>query len=187
MILLVGLGNPGDKYNQTRHNIGFDLLDFIVFKHKCGAFANFGKNSQVIKTNLFNKDVIMLKPQTFMNLSGAAVLEVAKFYKIETSKIIVVHDDLDLETGRIKVKLGGGDGGHNGLKSISSCLGGGYCRLRIGISKPLYKEQVSDYVLAKIKDEAELQKLDNAMLRCLKYMELLLSFDLQRFASFCSL
>jgi len=186
VILLVGLGNPGDKYTQTRHNIGFDILDFIAFRHRCGAFVSFGKNSQIIKTKLFNKDVILLKPQTFMNLSGASVLEVAKFYKIEASKTIVIHDDLDLETGRIKAKIGGGDGGHNGLKSISGCIGSGYYRLRIGISKPLYKEQVSDYVLAKIKDEAELQKLDNAMLKCFGGMEALLDFNLQKFASFCA-
>ncbi len=181
MMLITGLGNAGDKYDNTRHNIGFELIDFLAFKYKCGSFTSFSKNSSLLKTQIHGKDCILLKPQTFMNLSGISVLEVMKFYKIEKQNIIVIHDDLDLATGKIKVKIGGGDGGHNGLKSITGLIGADYFRLRIGISKPVYKEQTADYVLGKIKNEAERTALDLAINKCSANIIHLLNLNLNDF------
>ncbi len=148
MTLIVGLGNPSDKYKNNRHNIGFmvvdELIDDLLAK-------NISKSS--FKGELYKKgDIFLLKPFTYMNLSGQSVLAVSRYFKI--SKIIVIHDDLDIELGRIKVKFAGSSGGHNGLKSIDSLVSNSYERIRIGISRPLNRQSVVSYVLSDFsKDE----------------------------------
>ena len=143
MRLFVGLGNPGIRYENNRHNIGFRVIDDLVDHY--GA-RNISKNSfhgELFKSN----ELLFLKPATFMNLSGKSLQPVKQFYKIEPVDIIVIHDDLDLPFGAVRFKKGGGDGGHNGLKSIDSMIGKEYIRVRMGIGKPEYKSQVADYVL----------------------------------------
>ncbi len=149
MHLLVGLGNIGKEYELTRHNFGFLLLEQILVDY--GFVAQSKKfKSEVFSGEIDGKKIIALKPHTFMNLSGNAVLEAATFYKIEPKNILVLHDEVDLELGRVKVKIGGGNGGHNGLKSIDETIGKHYVRLRLGVGRPENKEfDIADYVLGK--------------------------------------
>jgi len=154
MYLLIGLGNIGKEYAKTRHNFGFLALDQIITDYNLSAL---GKkfSSEVFAGEIAGKKVIALKPQTYMNNSGLAALEAIKFYKIPLQNIIVLHDEIDIDLGRIKTKIGGGSAGHNGLKSIDSMIGKEYHRLRLGVGRPENKEfEVADYVLSKFtKDE----------------------------------
>jgi PTH1 family peptidyl-tRNA hydrolase len=136
MWLVAGLGNPGSGYERNRHNIGFMALDAIVRRHwPMGNWrARFQGNA--LEFALGGEKILALKPGTFMNLSGNAVVEAVAFYKIPPERIIVLHDDLDLDPGRVEVKRGGGHGGHNGLKSLDARLGQDYWRVRLGIGHP---------------------------------------------------
>lgn len=144
--LIVGLGNPGPKYNWTRHNAGFIVLD----RFAALAGIPISKNSFAGlygEGNFKDHRLLLLKPQTFMNLSGRSVAAALRFHKLETSDLLVIHDELDIPFGQIKLKDGGGHGGHNGLRSLQQELGSNdYPRLRIGISKPLHGD-MADYVL----------------------------------------
>ena len=171
MKLIVGLGNPGPTYEQNRHNIGFLVIDNLIKKFSANDISNkkfFG--------NLYkHKDILFLKPATFMNLSGKSVQAVANFYKINSKDILVIHDDIDLPFGAIKIKRGGGHGGHNGLKSIDSLISKEYNRLRIGVGKPEHKSQVASYVLSDFEqnEQKNLPKLiDYASEVALKWVEL---------------
>ncbi len=137
MWLLVGLGNPGKKYQGNRHNIGFQVADELARRHASEAFRDkFG--GLVAGGTLQGVKVLLLKPMEFMNLSGFAVQRAAQFHDIPVDRIVVVHDDIDLDVGKVKVKSGGGHGGHNGLRSIIQQLGGAkeFARVRIGVGKP---------------------------------------------------
>lgn len=147
MILCVGLGNPGQQYLMNRHNIGFMAIDsfaseynFPVFKRKF--------HGEISESKIDSNLVILLKPQTYMNLSGSSVQSTMDFYKIALEKVIVFHDDLDLIPGQIKVKQGGGAAGHNGLRSLDKMIGNNYWRVRIGIGHPGDRSMVSNYVLS---------------------------------------
>ena len=148
MTLVVGLGNPGEKYRDTRHNVGFKVVDFVAERARAGWRRGLG--GLVTEVTIEGVTVPLLKPQTFMNDSGRSVVEAARFYQTEPPQILVVHDELDLPFGQIWLKLGGGDAGHNGLKSVSAELGtAGYARLRLGIGRPTpdFSGTVADYVL----------------------------------------
>ena len=145
MKLLVGLGNPGSQYEGNRHNIGFMALDAIARAHNITQFRS--KHAGLLaEGSIEGEKVILLKPQTFMNRSGDSVQQVAKFYKIEPADIIVFYDELDLAAGKVRVKVGGGNGGHNGLRSIDPQIGLNYKRVRLGIGHP-GKEYVTHHVL----------------------------------------
>lgn len=146
MKLFVGLGNPGAKYAGNRHNIGFMALDRIAADH---GFAPWKRAFQGLASDgrLAGEKVLLLKPETFMNLSGQSVQAAASFHKIDAADITVFHDELDLPPAKIKAKFGGGHAGHNGLRSIHAHLGEGYARLRLGIGHPGHKDRVADYVL----------------------------------------
>ncbi|WP_188108707.1 aminoacyl-tRNA hydrolase [Sulfurovum sp. bin170] len=144
MLLIVGLGNPGIQYEQTRHNIGFRVIDKLV--SDSGA-RDVSKNSffgKLFKSN----QTLFLKPMTYMNLSGRSLIAVKNFYKVELDDIIVIHDDIDLPFSALRFKKGGGHGGHNGLRSIDSTIGKEYIRVRMGVGKPEHRGQVVDYVLS---------------------------------------
>ena len=146
--LVVGLGNPGNKYKNNRHNAGFLAIDYLIGKFKAS------KISSKFKGELFKSDgYLFLKPQTYMNLSGESVAAVKNFYKIKNENITVIHDDIDLKPGALRFKRGGGSGGHNGLKSIDSLIGNDYYRVRIGIGRPERKEEVINYVLSDFSTE----------------------------------
>lgn len=148
MKLIVGLGNPGKDYENTRHNVGFSIIDNYVNKNNLGDFKQ-KYNGLYLKTRLNGFDVIFLKPQSYMNLSGEVVRKFVDFYKIPISDILVVSDDMDLSLGNFKLKPSGSSGGHNGLKNIELHLDSNkYKRLKIGISKS-EKQDVVDYVLGK--------------------------------------
>jgi len=146
--MIVGLGNPGSKYDKTRHNAGFWFVDEIA-RHMSGQFRMDAKfHGELMRASLYSRDLWLLKPQTFMNRSGQSVGALANFYKIPAEEILVVHDELDIEPGRLKLKQGGGHGGHNGLKDIKAALGtADFWRLRIGIGHPGHRDQVVGFVL----------------------------------------
>lgn len=146
MKLIVGLGNPGLEYENTRHNIGFRYLDLFVKEHNLGQFRE-KFNGLYLKTNYKNTDVIFLKPLSFMNLSGEVVLKFANYYKITPNDIFIIHDDLDISLGKLKLKENGSGGGHNGIKNIITNLHTeNFKRLKIGISKNNNMD-TKDYVL----------------------------------------
>ncbi|HEC12625.1 MAG TPA: aminoacyl-tRNA hydrolase [Acidiferrobacteraceae bacterium] len=148
--LIVGLGNPGREHIQTRHNAGYWLLDRLVVDSGATLRSEGKFKAGVAKGQFDGKPVWLVEPRTYMNLSGDAVVSFARFYKIPSQQILVLHDDLDLSPGTVRLKQGGGAGGHNGLADITSKLGSkDYVRLRIGIGHPGSSKQVSSYVLKK--------------------------------------
>jgi PTH1 family peptidyl-tRNA hydrolase len=146
MFLVVGLGNPGEKYARNRHNIGFMAADEIVRRHSFSPYRS-KFQGELAEGKLGSEKVLVFKPQTYMNESGRAVQELVTFYKIAVFDILVLHDELDLAPGKLRVKRGGGHAGHNGLRSLHAHLGPDYGRVRMGIGHPGDKNQVSDYVL----------------------------------------
>jgi PTH1 family peptidyl-tRNA hydrolase len=153
MYLIVGLGNIGKKYLKTRHNYGFLLIDNIINNFN---FIYQGENfkSDYYIGSINNQKIIAIKPNTFMNLSGEAVREVANFYKILPQNIIVLHDDVDIALGNVKYKIAGGNSGHNGLKSIDQNIGVNYARIRLGIGRPTNLNfEIADYVLGNFSND----------------------------------
>lgn len=146
MKLFVGLGNPGGKYARNRHNIGFMALDQIAGDHGFSPWKS-KFQAQICEGTLGGGKVLLLKPQTFMNLSGQSVGEAMRFYKLTPDDVTVLHDELDLAPGKCRVKQGGGHAGHNGLRSIHQHIGAEYGRVRLGIGHPGRKELVAGYVL----------------------------------------
>ena len=146
MHLIIGLGNPGAAYAGNRHNIGFMAIDAIHDRH---GFAPWRSrfSGEVSEGRIGSHKALLIKPMTYMNLSGQAAGEAARFYKLETDAVTVLHDELDLEPGRTRIKRGGSHGGHNGLKSLDAHLGKDYRRVRLGIGHPGHKDLVSGYVL----------------------------------------
>ena len=159
MWLIVGLGNPGRKFKFTRHNIGFRVIDQLskelsIPLDKKRMMATWGKGSWS------DQKVVLAKPQTFMNLSGEAVVKLKNFFRIETDKVIIIHDDLDLDFGQIRIRNKGGDAGNKGVKSIIESLGESeFIRVRLGISRPEKKGEGRDYVLADF-DELEMKNVN---------------------------
>lgn len=168
MHLIVGLGNIGDKYELTRHNVGFLVIDEMTKNLTTSNINNSNFHSTLLKSgyNLFSK------PTTYMNNSGLAVHSIMDYYKIDIEDIIVIHDDLDLPFGAVKFKIGGGHGGHNGLRSLDSHIGKDYIRVRIGIGKPKDKSDVANYVLSNFSKE-ELNKLQDIISHTIKAIEAL--------------
>lgn len=149
MFLVVGLGNPGAEYANTRHNVGFMAADEIFRRYNFSAFRD-KFDGQIAEGKIDGEKVYLLKPHTFMNLSGNSVVKAASFYKILPQNIVVIHDDMDLPIDKIKAKIGGGSGGHNGLKSIDAAVSPNYNRIRLGIGHPQNKaeENVINHVLS---------------------------------------
>lgn len=178
--LLVGLGNPGPAYEHTRHNAGFWFLDALARKLG-GQFRSQPKfQGDVCKVMLTGREVWLLKPATFMNLSGQAIAALAGYYKIPAEHILVAHDELDLPPGMARLKQGGGDGGHNGLRStIASMHSADFLRLRIGIGHPGSRDLVTDYVLSKPPQD-DRRLMEAAMEQALDVMPLLADGELNR-------
>jgi PTH1 family peptidyl-tRNA hydrolase len=146
MLLFVGLGNPGPKHAGNRHNIGFMVVQAIARRHELSPWRR-RFQGVAVEGNIANERVLLLLPGTYMNESGRAVVEAANFYKVEPGSIVVFHDEVDLPTAKVRVKVGGGVAGHNGLRSITANVGNDYKRVRIGIGKPDVKELVPMHVL----------------------------------------
>ena len=168
MLLLVGLGNPGAEYTNNRHNIGFMAVDEIIRRHSFGPYRE-RFNGRAAEGRIGNTKILALKPTTYMNESGLAVGNAARFYKLEPDDIIVLHDEIDLAPGKIRVKRGGGAAGHNGLRSIDSHIGKDYLRVRIGVGHPGDKNEVERYVLRNFPredmrwEEALMSAIDDAL------------------------
>lgn len=156
MWLIVGLGNPGPEYAATRHNIGFMAVDALAKALRATSFSK-KFQGEIAEASLGNERLFLLKPLTFMNLSGKSVQAAAAFYKIPPERIIVIHDELDLPLGKLRIKQGGGNNGHNGLRDIDAALGVDYWRIRLGIGHPGDKAHVHGHVLNNFtKDELPL-------------------------------
>jgi PTH1 family peptidyl-tRNA hydrolase len=147
MVLFVGLGNPGERYAANRHNIGFLAVEAIARRHKASAWRR-RFSGETTEASVGNDRALILKPMTFMNESGRSVGEAVRFFKLALDEVIVLHDELDLIPGKVRVKTGGGVAGHNGLRSITDHIGNDYRRVRIGIGHPGVKEIVHQYVLS---------------------------------------
>lgn len=159
--LVVGLGNPGPGYAGNRHNVGFMVADLLA-ERVGGRFKAHRSRAQVVEGRLgppgpAGRRMVLAKPMTYMNLSGGPVSALAGFYKVPLERLVVVHDELDLEYGTLRLKLGGGDNGHNGLKSLSKSLGREYLRVRFGVGRPPGRMEVADYVL---KDFSAVERKD---------------------------
>ncbi|MBP6163352.1 MAG: aminoacyl-tRNA hydrolase [Aliarcobacter sp.] len=178
MHLIVGLGNIGEKYQLTRHNVGFLVIDEITKNLNTSNINNPNFQSTLLKSgyNLFSK------PTTYMNNSGIAVHSIKEYYKIDLENIIVIHDDLDLPFGTVKFKIGGGHGGHNGLRSLDAHITKEYIRVRIGIGKPADKTDVANYVLSNFSKE-ELNKLTDIITHTIKAIEALKTEDIDQVKS----
>lgn len=177
--LIVGLGNIGAEYEATRHNAGFWLVDELAWKWKTSLREEKKFFGDVARVSYEDRDVWLLKPNTYMNLSGKAVGALAQFYKIQPEEILVVHDELDIACGKIRFKLGGGNGGHNGLKDIQAKLGTpNFYRLRLGIGRPAEKEQVVGFVLNK-PSSAERELIDHAIAKSLQTLPQILNLQLE--------
>jgi PTH1 family peptidyl-tRNA hydrolase len=177
--LIVGLGNPGSKYDRTRHNAGFWLVDELAKRESENFRSESRFSGEISKIHLSGRPVWLLKPTTFMNRSGLAVHQLASFYKISVNHILVVHDELDLPPGTIRLKHSGGHGGHNGLRDIHAQMGKDYWRLRVGIGHPGDRNKVMDYVLSRPgkSDETEiLSSID----RALEVIDMIVAGDTQK-------
>ncbi len=164
MKLIVGLGNPGARYERTRHNAGFMAVDLIANKINSQNWQT-RFQSLISFDSIEQKKVIFLKPATYMNLSGIAVQKVLRFYKLKTKNTIVFHDDIDLPLGTVKLKEGGGHAGHNGLKSVTEKIGQSYVRVRIGVNRP-NEDDISNYVLGKFSTN-DFNILNQSLSKCL--------------------
>ncbi len=155
-LAIIGLGNPGFEYSETRHNIGFMIVDYLQSYFNFPRWKNFSSYHFTFK-EIYNKKIYLIKPQTYMNLSGIGVKEFLSVYFFDPKEILVVHDDLDLELGRLRIKYNGKDGGHKGLKSIIEEISSkDFYRLRIGIGRPKSKEEIIEYVLSNFNAEEKL-------------------------------
>ncbi|MDH5326985.1 MAG: aminoacyl-tRNA hydrolase [Gammaproteobacteria bacterium] len=176
--LIVGLGNPGPQYELTRHNAGFWLVDELA-RQKGVLFRNESKfHADVCLLSLDGYQIRLLKPHTYMNRSGLAVAAISRFYKIPVENILVVHDELDLPPGEVRLKKGGGHGGHNGLRDIAAQLGKEFLRLRIGIGHPGNSREVADYVLGKAA-KADAERIEDIIDESIRYLPQLLDGKLQ--------
>ena len=161
--LVVGLGNPGPEYAATRHNIGFHVVDLLATRAGGGRFSRHRTNADVLETRLAGRRAVLAKPRTYVNLSGGPVAGLARYFSVPVTDIVVVHDELDLGFGVVRLKRGGGEGGHNGLRSISQSLGSKeYLRVRLGIGRPPGRQDPADYVLKRF-SATEAKELDLAV------------------------
>lgn len=177
--LIVGLGNPGAEYDDTRHNAGFWFVDNLAHKYKVKFTPESKFFGMVARFKHNGEDVFLLKPQTFMNLSGKSVVALALFYKILPSQILVAHDELDFEPGVVKLKQGGGHGGHNGLKDVDRVIGKDYWRLRVGIGHPGDKNKVVGYVLKSPSQDVRID-IENSLDKASSILELLLNGEYEK-------
>ena len=181
MLLLVGLGNPGSNYTNTRHNIGFKIIDAINAHFKLSKQKP--KFKGLLTTgNIDEKKIYAIKPLTFMNNSGTAIKELIDYFKIDAKDVFVFHDDMDIDFGKIKAKFGGSSAGHNGIESIDKFIGKDYSRVRIGIGKPNGNAQVADHVLKDFDDEEKIE-LENITKNITDSITILINKKLDLFSS----
>ncbi|MES1185149.1 MAG: aminoacyl-tRNA hydrolase [Myxococcales bacterium] len=186
MLLIAGLGNPGPRYQATRHNLGFRVIDELA--RQCGVPASAFKErfhgevaSARLRTPSGEEELLLLRPQTFMNESGRSVQAACTFYKIKPAELIVAHDELDLPFAEVRLKQGGGDGGNRGIRSVTAALGPDYVRIRLGIGRPPpdFRGDVADFVLQAF-PSAELATVDQMVTRATEAVSLVTSLGLEK-------
>ena len=155
MYAIIGLGNPEKKYDKTRHNIGFDVIDELA--SQMGVQVNTKRHKALCGVGQIGSEkVILVKPQTYMNLSGETLIDIYKYYKVDLDNIIVIYDDIDLDVGKLRIRKKGSAGTHNGMRSIVKCLGSGdFPRVRVGVSKPMKGQDLADFVLSRFRKEEQ--------------------------------
>jgi PTH1 family peptidyl-tRNA hydrolase len=177
--LVVGLGNPGPDYAETRHNVGFRVVEHLAARAGGGRFSRHKTNADVLEGRLAGRRAVLAKPRTYMNVSGGPVAGLAKYFSVPVEDLVVVHDDLDLGFGVVRLKRGGGEGGHNGLRSISSSVGTrDYLRVRFGIGRPPGRQDPADHVLRRFSG-AERKELEFAVDLAADAVEALLADGLE--------
>ena len=182
MLLVAGLGNPGPRYAATRHNVGFRLIDELA--RQCGVPASAFKerfHGEIASARLGDQELVLLRPQTFMNESGRSVQAACTFYKLKPSDLIVAHDDLDVPFSEVRLKQGGGDGGQRGVRSVTAALGPDYVRIRLGIGRPPpdFRGDVADFVLQAF-PSAELATVEQMVTRATEAVSLVTSLGLEK-------
>ena len=177
--LIIGLGNPGDKYSKTRHNAGFWFIDELARRYGASFKAESKFSGDVAKANIEGQPVWLLKPSTFMNRSGLAAHQISSFYKIPVGEILVAYDELDLSPGIVRLKKSGGHGGHNGLRDLHAQISKEDIRLRFGIGHPGDRNKVADYVLSRPNQNDEIE-ISNAIDRTLDVMDKIIVSDNDR-------
>lgn len=179
MYLIIGLGNPESDYSKTRHNMGFNVINKI--SEKFDIKVNKTKFKALYGTGIIHGEkVVLVKPQTFMNLSGEAVQEFVNFYKIEADKILVIYDDIDTKPGKIRIRKSGGPGTHNGMKSVVSCLNSeNFARVRVGIGMPEFKGDLINYVIGHIPEE-EYEELEKGVTLAAEAVESIIKIGIDK-------
>jgi len=182
MLLIAGLGNPGPRYQATRHNLGFRLIDELA--RQCGTPASAFRerfHGEIASARLGGEEVLLLRPQTFMNESGRSVQAACTFYKIKPAELIVAHDELDLPFAEVRLKKGGGDGGNRGIRSVTAALGPDYVRVRLGIGRPPpdFRGDPADFVLQAFAPE-ELATVEQMLARAAEAVSLVTSLGLEK-------
>ena len=181
MLLLVGLGNPGANYTNTRHNIGFKIIDAINLHFKLSKQKP--KFKGLLTTgNINNKKVYAIKPLTFMNNSGTCIRELIEYFKIDAKDVFVFHDDMDIDLGKVKAKFGGSSAGHNGIESIDKSIGKDYSRVRVGIGHPKTDKKVNTHVLEDFSDNEE-ERIQNITENIVKLLPTLIEKKIDIFSS----
>jgi PTH1 family peptidyl-tRNA hydrolase len=179
MWLICGLGNIGRQYDNTRHNVGFEVINILSKKHKAELGFKEKFKGEIAQIQISGIGAVIVKPHTYMNLSGQCLQPLISYYKITLDNVIVVHDDLDLDLGKIKAKIGGGNAGHNGLKSLDQSIGKDYMRVRVGIGRPNH-DNISYYVLSKFKSD-EQETIDIASYKIVDSIPLLFDQNFEQF------
>jgi len=182
MLLIAGLGNPGPRYQATRHNVGFRVIDELA--RQCGVPASAFKarfHGEIASARLGTEELLLLRPQTFMNESGRSVQAACTFYKLKPSELVVAHDDLDVPFSEVRLKQGGGDGGQRGIRSVTAALGPDYVRIRLGIGRPPpdFRGDVADFVLQAF-PSAELATVEQMVARATEAVSLVTSLGLEK-------
>lgn len=153
MYVVVGLGNPGKQYDKTRHNVGFDVIDILAKEYDISV-SKIKHKALIGEGRVGSEKVLLVKPQTYMNLSGETLIDIYNYYKVDMENIIVIYDDIDLDVGKIRIRKKGSGGTHNGMRSIIKCLGANdFPRVRVGVSKPRPGQDLADFVLSRFKKE----------------------------------
>ena len=155
MYVIVGLGNPGKQYENTRHNVGFNVIDILAKEYDISV-TKIKHKALIGEGRIGSEKVLLVKPQTYMNLSGETLIDIYNYYKVDMDKIIVIYDDIDLEVGKIRIRKKGSGGTHNGMRSIIKCLGSNeFPRVRVGVSKPLPGQDLANFVLSRFRKEEQ--------------------------------
>ena len=155
MYVVVGLGNPGKQYENTRHNVGFNVIDILAKEYDISV-TKIKHKALIGEGRIGSEKVLLVKPQTYMNLSGETLIDIYKYYKVDLDNIIVIYDDIDLDVGKLRIRKKGSAGTHNGMRSIIKCLGSNeFPRVRVGISKPKNGQDLADFVLSRFSKEDE--------------------------------